>query len=56
MGVAVSAEVEVEVEVVGMVRIELVGVVVAIDGWVAGLGMDDGVCRMVALAVGSGMC
>lgn len=54
VGVGVSAEVE--VEVVGMVRIEMVGVVVAIDGWVAGLGMDAGVCRMVASAVGSGMC
>ena len=54
VGAGVSAEVE--VEVVGMVRIEIVGVVVAIDGWVAGLGRDAGVCRMVALAVGSGMC
>jgi hypothetical protein len=54
VGVGVSAEVE--VEVVGMVRIEMVGVVAAIDGWVAGLGRDAGVYRMVALAVGSGMC
>jgi hypothetical protein len=54
VGVGVSAEVE--VEVVGMVRIEAVGVVVAIDGWVAGLGRDAAVCRMVALVVGSGMC
>lgn len=52
MGV-VSAEVE--VKVVGMMRIEIVGVVVAIDGWVAGLDGDAGVCRMVPLAVGSDM-